>query len=781
MASSVFRADPWSLLPNRVLRREWVATLAGAALLTGALAAQGGLPGFDRTCYDAWLSLSASDARADLVLIDLQSPKAAPEATLGAAAMLLERLAGVPVRAVGLALPYGAFGATEDSAAADRLSRLIEESRRVVVAVPPEPPAGAGGRGFRDFREDEDGVLRHVALARASPGAPATEEHWVVAALRAAHVPFGLPARGTPVSDPVTGRDFTAQIGIPFSHPATRPYPLYGSEAVLAGAVPLENFRNKFVLIASAAGGPPGRIPIPGEGILGAPQAAAALQIEAQLLAGLLEGHAITTPGPLAQILFSVVPVALALLALLLPLRGAGSTLALTGLTLVLSYVMLAAAHVWFAPGAGVLGAALCLPVWRWRELRITSVLLDRQFARLAAEAESFAERNLPAEGGPTPDRWRFVAAARSVDRIRELRRFLGRFVDELGVATLVTDLDGHVIFANRRARQYFAALGNTQIDGAQLPYLLSTLEADQVAADFSWWDILGRTETPTRAAGCDPLGREVLVWASGWSGLAGDPAGWVASLVEISGIRAAERTRDAALHFMTGELCAPVQGVLALTAEAREGGSTPELLEAIENHGQRTLELAEKFVQLTIAATHQYIFPVRPVHESVELAIDANEPFALGRNATLSLVKTGQPDFAEIDPDMFWRAVHTLIQNALRFGPDGGTVGIGVTLLADGREVGVRVNDQGPGIGGSDQARLVRMFQSIDMPGAHRGSGDLGLAFVKEVVERHHGRVEFSSNPGQGAEFWIILPCVEAPPPSGQRKVSPAPSRGAL
>ncbi len=780
MARSLFSTDPWELLPSRVLWREWWITVAGLAVLCTLLTAQGGLQGFDRALYDEWLVFSAAPPRPDVVLIGLDRPNpaatGASEASIQqTAAALLERLAGVPVRAIGLALPWrGAPRSDSETSDAAALGEAIERAGPVVLAepegardaIPPELAAGAHGVGFRDYREDPDGLVRRAPLSTAPSGGVRSQDNWIVALVRAAHAPVDLPSSTERLSNPGDGREWVQIVGIPLSHPAARAFPLYSSAAVLSGEVPLRTFAHKFVLIGTAGALPERPVAVPGEGLFAPAAALPALQVDAQLLAGLLDGRAIVALSALQVALASGVAVTLALLMLLLPVRGLSSTVLTALLTLVASMLLLTWGHLWFPPSAAVLCVGLTLPVWRWRELRMTSVLLDRQFAQLESEPGSFAERPMAqiAERAPV-GRWRFVAAARALARVYELRRFLARFVDDLGIAALVVNLDGHVIFANRAARLYFAALGNTQIDGAQLPYLLSALAPVGAPPDFSWWDSLAAGPAPTRASGRDPVGRDITVHAGSWSAPGGELAGWVVTLLDISAIGAAERMRDTALHFMTGDLCGPVQGILALVREGQQGAEPIELLDAIEGEAQYALELAEKFVQLTIAATHAYVLRVRPVHESVLLAVDANEPLAEGRGSTIRFEGHEAPQYAEIDPDMFWKAVHTLILNALRFGPDASVVEVRLEALAETCEIVVGIRDNGPGIAGSEQARLVRMFQSIDLPGAHR----------------HRGRVEFTSNPGKGTDFRIILPAAAAAPEPDRTRPTPAPHGGAV
>jgi two-component system sensor histidine kinase MprB len=97
----------------------------------------------------------------------------------------------------------------------------------------------------------------------------------------------------------------------------------------------------------------------------------------------------------------------------------------------------------------------------------------------------------------------------------------------------------------------------------------------------------------------------------------------------------------------------------------------------------------------------------------------------------------TGQPKALE-------RAVSNLLENAVKFAPDGPIE----VVLRDGR---VEVLDRGPGIGDEDAPRVFDRFHRADSARALPGSG-LGLAIVREIALAHDGSVFAEPRPGGGA-----------------------------
>jgi heavy metal sensor kinase len=95
------------------------------------------------------------------------------------------------------------------------------------------------------------------------------------------------------------------------------------------------------------------------------------------------------------------------------------------------------------------------------------------------------------------------------------------------------------------------------------------------------------------------------------------------------------------------------------------------------------------------------------------------------------------------------------LLDNAVKFTPAGGTVGVEVAAGAD--EVRLSVSDTGPGIAAGE---LPRIFDRFVRPGGPGESGfGLGLSIAKAIAESHGGRIEVRSRPGAGSTFTAVLP----------------------
>jgi hypothetical protein len=125
-------------------------------------------------------------------------------------------------------------------------------------------------------------------------------------------------------------------------------------------------------------------------------------------------------------------------------------------------------------------------------------------------------------------------------------------------------------------------------------------------------------------------------------------------------------------------------------------------------------------------------------------------------------------------DIGLIERALTNLVENALKFTPEGGKVTVGLEQ-ALGR-ITVSVADTGIGIVPDDLPHVFDRFYRVATGSPAAAGTGLGLAIVKRVAELHRGRVEVTSSPGVGSVFRLVLPAGLRDPEA----TIPAPGRGA-
>jgi len=119
-------------------------------------------------------------------------------------------------------------------------------------------------------------------------------------------------------------------------------------------------------------------------------------------------------------------------------------------------------------------------------------------------------------------------------------------------------------------------------------------------------------------------------------------------------------------------------------------------------------------------------------------------------------------PVYADIDVNKFQQVINNLVSNAIKFTPDGGTIGVELTQHAD--RIVLTVADTGVGIPAHLLPQLFEKFTKARRPGL-RGehTTGLGMSIIQTLVELHHGRVSAASQEGAGTQVTIELPALPA------------------
>ena len=109
-------------------------------------------------------------------------------------------------------------------------------------------------------------------------------------------------------------------------------------------------------------------------------------------------------------------------------------------------------------------------------------------------------------------------------------------------------------------------------------------------------------------------------------------------------------------------------------------------------------------------------------------------------------------------DENKLRQVLVNLLDNGIKYSPDGGKVGI--RLERDGNGCLIEVSDEGLGIPSSERERIFEKFYRLD-PQQTKGVGGsgLGLYICRELVERMDGQLTVESEPGVGSRFTVSLP----------------------
>ena len=759
-------------------------SLIAVAALLGWL---NGLGRIDQLIYDRALSVIQRPAPADVLIVTIDDDSIN---ALGRwpwprslHAMLLERLQ--EARAVGLDIMFSEsdIQRTED----DRLLvSAVQRHGRVVLPIvldnlarpsratlPLAPLAkAAAALGYINVNPDADGVLRRTTWRLTTGNIP--WHQFALAMLQvggdAARVESflrKLPAEATTLI-PYTG---------PPGHFQTVSY-----LKVLRGEVAPEVIKNKYILVGAWATGLGDIFPSPVShyvsGISG-------VEVIANLLQGARQQTILMPAKAWQTALASAFPVLLLCLALpwLSPRQAILCSVALLGVILIGAALILYWGNTWIPPTAALLGIAASYPIWSWRSQEAALRYMSREMRRLRIEYPPVldeASQPIKHRIGRSLDH-HVDELDRTLTHVRNLRRFVEDGLDGMPDATMVIDKDGRLQYWNRPAATYFLQIGIRPPRTGQLvaPALEQAFTSPEIrdsvrqallagSGNSSTNDATSAPDSPTARVSIevrDRAERDLLVRCSPIRNARGVHAGMVVTLSDISAIRQAERQREETLRFISHDMRAPQNSILALVGlsqqQGTEGQPPAQTLSRIAQLANRTLRLVDDFIQLTRAES------MKIAHDRLDLVSLTNEitddfwAAAQTRAITLNVRASVPVALTYGDAPLIRRALGNLLDNAIKYSPDGSTIHLHISS-----ELGmwnVEIQDSGPGIPAEDQ---VRLFEPFFRTGAARnsstGGAGLGLAFVHTVAQRHGGQVSLRSEPGSGSRFLFSLPITQ-------------------
>jgi len=194
------------------------------------------------------------------------------------------------------------------------------------------------------------------------------------------------------------------------------------------------------------------------------------------------------------------------------------------------------------------------------------------------------------------------------------------------------------------------------------------------------------------------------------------------------------------------------------------------KILQGITDEADRLEQLVANLLDISRLDQNRFFLHTEPVdlRMLVGIVVEAAQT-NLGSAPPVQhqlVVRTpAQPALVMVDVAKIEQVLRNLLENAVRYSPEGGDITISLARNAETWELCVR--DQGIGIAAEEQSQVFeRFYRSKDARVRRvRGAG-LGLAICREIVHAHGGALSVVSAPDQGATFIVHLPQLAAPPP---------------
>ena len=650
--------------------------------------------------------------------------------------------------------------------------RLADDDGRSYRAMPVEAVRIADGTSEEGITDEQSALLLGARTIRLDTAAPPVAI---------------IPSASTQV---LHGGRMT----IDFIGPAGSFGPVtYSLSDVVAGRVPAEKLRGKFVLIGATAASLGDRVASPFVRYTDArADQHGALMPGVEVLANainvILSARYYTEASDLTAFLWGA---AIAMLTLMLLewaqggreiLKQLGVLLGMAALVLLASYLAFLKL-LFYPPMVACLVAFACAGLLGLsRRSLVASARLDANIAELALSGDLLAPAGpgIPgpyhwAQGGPVslsrgwlPKglEWKARILSELNARLLDRAKFVNFALRSVEDGLLIADPEGLITFANRSAGAILGVPARGLVGQSLTHRLPGSVDAETLVRLVSE---RGHVEREIAIRGLRTLQYTLrLAAVSADEKGEGPVLGIVASLSDVTRQYELQQTKNDVISLVSHEMRTPLTAIQGMTellaAYDVEPGRRREMNLAINDEVKRLTRMISGYLDITrlkSGATAMRLSPLR-AESLLERILILLEPVAAQRQIRMvSNFPADLPPFLA-DADLLSRAVENLVSNAIKYSPDG----TAVTLSARAEEeyVAIEVADHGYGIPAADLERVFEKFyrvprvQDAGVPGT-----GLGLALVREIAELHHGSVSLRSEVNQGSTFTLRIPRKEA------------------
>ena len=336
----------------------------------------------------------------------------------------------------------------------------------------------------------------------------------------------------------------------------------------------------------------------------------------------------------------------------------------------------------------------------------------------------------------------------------------------------LLLDEQGRVQMINESLREFFDI--TSDIRGQTIMEAFRWHELAELAARLRKERNISEVELEIHRA----TRRSLQVNASTVHDHAGTAQGQLFVFHDVTRLKELENIRKEFVGNVSHELRTPLSLIKGFAQTLLDGAlSDPEqaerFLQKIDVHSDRLLFLIEDLLAISrLESGHAALNPQAvDLHELAQRVLDDLAAPAAARKTALENKIPAQTE-VWADADRLQQVLYNLIENAIKYGRNGGSVTVG-TGARHPDKLEVFVADDGPGIPPEAIGRVFERFYRVDRARARESGGTgLGLAIVKHIVQAHGGEAWVKSELQKGTAFFFTLPQKADPAPPAGRPV---------
>ncbi len=412
-----------------------------------------------------------------------------------------------------------------------------------------------------------------------------------------------------------------------------------------------------------------------------------------------------------------------------------------------------------------------------WIANRMIQPLRDLQRATEGVGEEAAGQRVFPEhqdEVGQLGEAFNRMSE-RLADRIAQLeedRQLLRTILSGMVEGVVALDAAQRILFVNDRATALLELSAKTTV-GRRLwevvrhRPLLDVVSRALSQAEPSRAEIhpFGARLRPAGAWSPDPppAGRSLTVYAARLPGP--PPQGVVLVLHDTTELRRLERLRQDFVANVSHELKTPLSVIKAnietlLLGAMEDAEHRGQFLDRIARQSDRLYALILDLLSLARIESGDALFEFQsvPIVTVLRACLERHLARAAARGQTLTFEDDGTNPTVWADEEALEQIFSNLVDNAVKYTPDGGQIRIGWRHEADC--LCVSVSDTGIGIPETDLPRVFERFYRVDRARSRElGGTGLGLAIVKHLVQAMNGSIRVASQVGQGTTFIVCLP----------------------
>jgi two-component system phosphate regulon sensor histidine kinase PhoR len=354
------------------------------------------------------------------------------------------------------------------------------------------------------------------------------------------------------------------------------------------------------------------------------------------------------------------------------------------------------------------------------------------------------------------------VALREKIERLGDEQAKVRTILDGMAEGVVALDERGRLLFLNPAARAMFgvdsaAPEGHPFLEIVRQKGLLDLVHEIRTSGAPARHELeLGPPVNRVVAAGGAPLG------------LGPEAAGVLLVIHDVTELRRLERVRSEFVANVSHELRTPltcIKGYLEtlLDGALDDRAHARRFLEVAGTHAERLDRLIDDLLELSnIESGRVTMVPKRLDLGDVVSSVAAMFERRVAQNHQV-LERTVPGGLAvQADRDRLVQILVNLVDNAVKFTPESGRVGIEARPARDGR-VEIRVRDTGIGIPSTELPRITERFYRVDKDRSREvGGTGLGLAIVKHLVQAHGGELHIESTLGQGTTVSFTVPAGE-------------------